>query len=293
VRVAAVNFTVGQYASVNATPSGSISPNQISGLQLWYDAADSSKIFNAVSGGSTPASDGDVRRIEDKSGNLRHATTSVNTSSGSGRYKLASLNGKNTLNSPENFVHFNIANSSGLRFLQESQGTVFCVYRMNNQRSDDAVLLGTSTISEFQPNGVGWSMQNNLTYQSCDKTSCTTINRNWIRVAAKNSNEFGARYFAQSSTNSFPPYTWFNLTISTDMSQASASNRGSIILSNTNLALSESGNLAIGSFGAVNYALFRNFIGQSFAEMIIYNSVLSSEQINGIRNYLYEKWGVT
>lgn len=41
---------------------------------LWLDAADSSTLFDAVSGGSTPADSATVRRWEDKSGNSRHAT---------------------------------------------------------------------------------------------------------------------------------------------------------------------------------------------------------------------------
>jgi len=46
---------------------------------LWLDAADSSTLFDAVSGGSTPAADGAVARWEDKSGNNNHATQSDST----------------------------------------------------------------------------------------------------------------------------------------------------------------------------------------------------------------------
>jgi hypothetical protein len=55
---------------------------------LWLDAADSSTLFDAVSGGSTPAADGAVARWEDKSGNARHATQS---SSGSRPQRKTSL----------------------------------------------------------------------------------------------------------------------------------------------------------------------------------------------------------
>jgi len=41
---------------------------------LWLDAADSSTLFDAVSGGSTPADGGSILRWEDKSGNGRHVT---------------------------------------------------------------------------------------------------------------------------------------------------------------------------------------------------------------------------
>jgi hypothetical protein len=45
--------------------------------EAWLDAADSSTLFDAVSGGSTPSADGAVARWEDKSGNARHATQST------------------------------------------------------------------------------------------------------------------------------------------------------------------------------------------------------------------------
>jgi hypothetical protein len=265
-------------------------------LQLWYDAADATTLYTAISGGSTPANNGEVRRIQDKSGNSRHATTSNNSSTGSGQHKIASLNGKNTLDSPTNTL-FNIANGFQLSFLHQSQGTVFCVYKNKSYltaltSNTSQSLLGAGAIDSNQIQGPGWAMQNEITYRSCDKTSCTDIQKNYIRVAAKNLNSFGSRYFAESSTNSFAMDTWHNLTISSDMTQASASNRGSIILANNNLALSESGSLAEGGIGNVAYYLFRAFTG-SLAELIVYNSVLSSAQINGIRNYLYEKWGVT
>jgi hypothetical protein len=41
---------------------------------LWLDAADSSTLFDATSGGSLVAADGAVARWEDKSGNARHVT---------------------------------------------------------------------------------------------------------------------------------------------------------------------------------------------------------------------------
>jgi hypothetical protein len=48
-------------------------PSAIS-TALWLDAADSSTLFDAVSGGSLVAADGAVARWEDKSGNGRNAT---------------------------------------------------------------------------------------------------------------------------------------------------------------------------------------------------------------------------
>lgn len=50
-------------------------PAEIS-TALWLDAADSSTLFDAIAGGSLPASGSSVGRWEDKSGNSRHVSQS-------------------------------------------------------------------------------------------------------------------------------------------------------------------------------------------------------------------------
>jgi hypothetical protein len=52
---------------------GTWTPSQIT-TALWLDAADSSTLFDAVSGGSLVAADGAIARWQDKSGNARHVT---------------------------------------------------------------------------------------------------------------------------------------------------------------------------------------------------------------------------
>lgn len=49
-------------------------PDEISGLTGWWDASDSASLFDATTGGSVVAADGQVARFEDKSGNSRHFT---------------------------------------------------------------------------------------------------------------------------------------------------------------------------------------------------------------------------
>ena len=78
-----------------APPSGGAwTPAEIS-TRLWLDTSDSNTLFDATSGGSTPAADGEVLRIEDKSGNGRHYT---NGNAGQRPLRKASaINGLDTL----------------------------------------------------------------------------------------------------------------------------------------------------------------------------------------------------
>jgi hypothetical protein len=64
---------IGVIASA-ARRRGGFVPTDIAGCAVWLDFSDSSTLFDATSGGSTPAADGNIRRIEDKSGNSRHFT---------------------------------------------------------------------------------------------------------------------------------------------------------------------------------------------------------------------------
>jgi hypothetical protein len=64
---------IGVIASA-ARRRGGFIPTDVAGCAVWLDFADSSTLFDATTGGSTPAEDGNIRRIEDKSGNSRHFT---------------------------------------------------------------------------------------------------------------------------------------------------------------------------------------------------------------------------
>ena len=62
---------------------------------FWAKASDSDTLFDATSGGSLPAADGEIARLEDKSGNARHLTQSA---SGSRPIRKVSLiNGRDVM----------------------------------------------------------------------------------------------------------------------------------------------------------------------------------------------------
>lgn len=76
-------------------PVPPFTPSDITGLSAWFDASDASTLYDATSGGSLVAADGEVARWEDKSGNGRHATQS--TSGSRPLRKTASINGLGAL----------------------------------------------------------------------------------------------------------------------------------------------------------------------------------------------------
>jgi hypothetical protein len=81
---------IGVIASA-ARRRGGFIPTDVAGCAVWLDFADSSTLFDATSGGSTPAADGNIRRIEDKSGNSRHFIE--HASNRAPIRKLAQING--------------------------------------------------------------------------------------------------------------------------------------------------------------------------------------------------------
>lgn len=75
--------------------SGAFKPSDIVGLALWLDANDTATLFDATSGGSTPAADGAVARWTDKSSNKYSLTQG--TANNRPLYRSASLNAKGGL----------------------------------------------------------------------------------------------------------------------------------------------------------------------------------------------------
>lgn len=73
------------------------SPTQIAGCALWLDAADISSLFKDTVGTQLVTTNGDiVRRINDKSGNSRNATTSAITNV----YTISQSNGNSAIQVP-------------------------------------------------------------------------------------------------------------------------------------------------------------------------------------------------
>jgi hypothetical protein len=309
VRVAAVNFTRGEYLTGTATPSGTTLPNAIAGLQLWYDAADATTLYNATSGGSLSGSDGDVLRIEDKSGNARHATA---VSGHKLIRRLSAVNGKDALDtffsagSGYHLSLFNITNSSALSFLMQTTSTVFAVFRYGTiSYSSPCVILGSGATTGHGNNQIGYTLGVEPTYTYTDKGNIVTVTRNRVRLYSRailSTSDW--RYNAVSADNSLAQDTWHIVTVAGDMNNATLANRGTVYKNGVDLTPTESGTLSHSTSNTTEFRLFGNYNGQiggveyknmlngKFAELIVYNSVLSNADRNGIIAYLSAKWGI-
>lgn len=108
---------------------------------LWLDAADSSTLFDATSGGSLPGNNGAVARWEDKSGNGRHVTQST-----SGNRPLRRSATQNGLD----IVEFNgtshlLTGGPSAIGQNVTQLSIFGVWRFITNPTSPAVVLSTNT----------------------------------------------------------------------------------------------------------------------------------------------------
>lgn len=76
-------------------PADAFGPLSLPSLDLWLDGAEAGTFYDATSGGSLAAADGQVARWEDKSGNARHATQA--TGANRPLRRVASVNGREAL----------------------------------------------------------------------------------------------------------------------------------------------------------------------------------------------------
>jgi len=103
-------------------------PNDIPGLVIWLDAADSSTVLSATN--STPGDGGQIRRMIDK----KSGVTFSNTSNGP-TYSYTSVNGKNSIlmadpsTGPFVFATNKALVASDLTILSSATTSIFCVYK--------------------------------------------------------------------------------------------------------------------------------------------------------------------
>ena len=245
-------------------------PDDLSGLQLWLDAADANTLYDATTGGSLVAADGGVARWEDKSGEANHVTQST-----SGDRPLLKAAQINNLNAAE----FNGTSHwlSTSQTITDSQSrTVFAVAKRADNNS-------VGTVARFGP------------------VSGAIANTNlWLCRYGTSANPHvgGEARFTNQDLSAGLPAGWTNAHVSC-WSQNSSTRNLTYLLNGSSLSIT--GNppqeqtdfeqMSIGVFNAASATpqYFAGLIG----ELIVYNQELSSTDRQSVTDYLIAKWGIT
>ncbi len=262
-------------------------PTAIAGLQAWYDASDASTLYDATSGGSLVAADGAVARWEDKSGNGRHATQS--TPGFRPVRKTAQQNGLGALEfTGSSSQRLAVSGSaSTLNFLHSSAYTLFVVTKVGTTSTPNVLNPIVSTMSTFS------GLPGMALYHD-DRSAIPRSNRLGHSV---NKDSEGA-HISYVSDDSFFTAGAFgvmtatgNLTSGTAAGKSTLYNTASVSASPASSTGSPSAASSQSDFtiGALSEQFF--LTGQ-FAEIVIYNSVLSSTDRDMVRAYLKTKWGI-
>jgi hypothetical protein len=245
-------------------------PSRIS-TALWLDAADSSTLFDATTGGSLVAADGAIARWQDKSGNARHATQGT---SGSRPIRKTSI-----LNSKD-VARFN-GSSSVMRC--DALAAVF--------NGDDTAFSAISVVSSTDTAAfkswfcVGRSADtlyfHNLGQDASEVFSST---RRSLDFGANTKSVFGATVFTAASVVS----TVFSGTT------FSAWIAGAIEINAADLNVATMGsNLNQASVGAIARDTTGSYWPGDIMELIILPSQISTSDRQTLEGYAAHKWGLT
>lgn len=271
---------------------GPFLPTQLTGLQLWLDAADPLVLFDATTGGSLVAADGGVARWEDKSGNARHATQS--TDANRPTRKTAIQGWKDVLRFDGSNDRMSIASSTAtFKFLHGEDATVFLVGKGGTTANPDAFYAFLAT-----HNGSAFTVGYSIYFEDRNLPGDSFFANNQARVIIGASG--GPVVDSEDrGVGSFSANTFKVISAITRPTQGTAANRlaarvngGSSVSGNNGTAArstaNASGDLTIGSTpaGAV-------FLLGDIAEIIIYDSALSDANREAVENYLIAKWGIT
>ena len=239
-------------------------PSRISGLQLWLDATKG--LFDATSGGSPVTTDGaTVARWEDQSGSGYHVTQS--TSANRPVLKTGIRNSKNVI-----------------RFDGSNDALVSANIVENNLSAMTCFVV--AYVAGFGGSNVGRYFERGGRRLWFVDGSSGNLNRVLL-------NPVGSGH--QTANNSISVSNWFlssfrwdgGTSYLTNVSQRinRSDSTKSLVESFTPLSVANTA-YAVGNRSALD----RGFNGD-FAELIIYNQALTTEQIDNVEGYLAAKWG--
>ena len=253
-------------------------PSSISGLQLWLDAT--TGLFDATSGGSSVTTNGSsVARWEDQSGNARHATQA--TSGFRATLRTSVQNSKNIIRF-DGTDDFYSGLSAALVNTTVTNKFSFYIAWIPDLASRQSAYGGGGIIRKMTNGGNG--------------------DTDWyfgVRLGGRFAmNITGGANKAIASTTSLTTNTAYVVGLTFDgTSSATVSDRVKLYLGTTE----ETKVLGDGSGGWGNGdgELGRGYTSSSYyfkgdvCEIIVYDSVLSSDSRTKVSDYLKSKWGIS
>jgi len=249
------------------------SPTSISGLQLWLDASDASTLFDATTGGSLVAADGAVARWEDKSGNNRHATQA--TSANRPVRKTTIQNGYDILRFDGSNDYIQTAG-----FSKPGALTCFVVLKANSWNG--------STYRAFLNHGYVISAPSSGMAAAIAGSDL----REWLQndyLFLGNGADAGVAPRAIGPASAGTDYRVLAFNLSSTVSRGYVNGNTATSRVETTAAV----NTASGQFGVGGSTASTEFWPGDIAEILYYDTVLSSTDRYNVTSYLMSKWGVT
>ena len=246
-----------------------ILPTSFSGLTAWWDGSDSARLFNATSGGSAVAADGEIARLEDKSGGGRHLTSS--TSGARPVRKTAVQNGLDVMRfdgSNDTLSSFAFTFSDLVGFTQSTFFVAAKISTLNTNQTN--VYDNPAILTETQASHGFASFRSNGTVESYGR----------------------ANSFIYTTSRSYTAGTWkvfttrhaddvLSLRINGGAEGTSTLASRQNVFGYVYLARSSTGGFA------------SRFLECDIGEIIAYNVALSASDREAVETYLIDKWAIT
>jgi hypothetical protein len=250
---------------------------------LWLDAADSSTLFDAVSGGSLVAADGAIARWEDKSGNGRHATQST---VGARPIRKASIQNGLDVARGDGSRRMSIASSAAMfNAFHSAEAFLACVIRAGDISNPNALygILGNA--------GTPTALRTGFACLWDDRASVPANNRLGC-VFLRNNSEVVAR-----EADNFLPNTFGVLDSLYDVQNATLANKTTLSINGGSVVNSASGTFSATAQTNASQDLFvfdygiNAFMVGDIAEMLLFNSPPAIDDRLRVIGYLAWKWG--
>lgn len=262
---------------VGSVADSGFNPKWISGLQLWYDAADSNTLFSGSTGSTLATPSGSVGRWEDKSGNNWHATQSA-VANQPLRITGSLFNGLDTVRFDGNDTLVLASQAYGVT-KNKNEVSFFVVAATDRKASNgDFLYISTGTSANT----------GRLVLRNLGVSRVQPLIRRLDTSPATNLNYY--RVVPSGSLNLYSLRMKFNVSASSFVANGTEQP-----LSTNNVPASWSGSIENTDSGVINIGSTNataNFMQGNMGEILFYDRYLTDIERRSIERYLLRKWNI-